>query len=311
MMDQRYTRSDGWQSGYVNNTMIVKNRRDIIIKSSVIARYGLMILLALIFVLPIMFMVVSSLKPFLQIMRDSASIRAFLPVGDLSFDNYEMVFSRTPVLRFLFNSILISTITVLGGLLVNSMAGFALSRLKWRGKQVILTVIIAVIIIPFETIAIPLLLIVNNLPWFDTNGLTLGWFNSYHVQIVPFIANAFSIYLFVQFFKGLPDALFDAARIDGATWFQVFVWIVIPLSKPVYATVAILHFLAMWNQYLWPALVIQTDAYRPIMVGFGYFNGRDGVSMAYLTIAVIPILILFFLFQNAFIKSVGATHFNR
>ena len=291
--------------------MIVKNRHYLIAQLSIIARYGLMILLALVFALPIIYMMVSSLKPYEQILRDISSIRAFLPVGGLSFTNYEAAFSRTPLLRFLLNSVLVSAITVISGLLVNSMAGFALSRLRWKGQQLILTVIVAMIIIPFETIAIPLLLIVINLPWFDANGLSLGWFNSYQVQIIPFIANAFSIYLFVQFFKELPDELFDAARIDGATWFQVFVWIVIPLSKPVYATVAILHFLAMWNQYLWPALVIQTDEYRPIMVGFGYFNGRDGVSMAYLTIAVIPVLILFFLFQHAFIKSVSATYFSK
>ena len=167
--------------------------------------------------------------------------------------------------------------------------------------------IIATIIIPFEAIAIPLLLIVNNLPWIDANGITAGWFNSYHVQIFPFIANAFSVYLFVQFFKELPDELFDAARIDGANWFQVFLWVVVPLSRPVYATVAILHVLAMWNQYLWPALVIRTDEFRPIMVGFGYFAGRDGESMAYLTVASLPILILFFVLQHTFIKSIGAT----
>ncbi|MDX1522052.1 MAG: carbohydrate ABC transporter permease [Anaerolineae bacterium] len=288
--------------------MTFQKNRGLVDKLIPIGRYVLMIWLALIFALPIIYMVVSSLKPVEQILRDTSSIRAFLPVGSLSFANYEAAFSRTPLARFLLNSVLISALTVISGLWVNSMAGFALSRLKWKGQYIILAMIIAMIIIPFETIAIPLLLVVNNLPWFDENGLTLGWFNSYQVQIVPFIANAFSIYLFFQFFKDLPGELFDAARIDGATWFQVFVWIVIPLSKPVYATVAILHFLAMWNQYLWPSLVIRTDEYRPIMVGFGYFGGRDGVSMAYLTIAVIPVLILFFAFQHAFIRSIGATY---
>ena len=136
----------------------------------------------------------------------------------------------------------------------------------------------------------------------------MGWFNSYHVQIVPFIADAFSIYLFVQFFKGLPDEIFDAARIDGANIFQIFTRIVVPLSGSVFATAAILQFLAMWNQYLWPSMVVQTDAFRPIMVGFGYFYG-GGVGMAYLTIATIPVMIFFFLFQNAFIKSISATDY--
>jgi multiple sugar transport system permease protein len=288
---------------------MIARSRGYVRKLTTISRYVLMILLALIFALPIIFMVVSSLKPDWQILRDLSSIRAFLPVGDLSLANYKEAFSFVPVARFLLNSALVTSVTVISGLFVNSMAGFALSRLKWKGQQLVLAVIIATIIIPFEAIAIPLLLIVNNLPRIDANGITLGWFNSYHVQIVPFIANAFSIYLFVQFFKGLPGELFDAARIDGANWFQVFLRVVVPLSRPVYATVAILHLLAMWNQYLWPSLVIQTDQFRPIMVGFGYFYGWGGVSMAYLTVATIPVLILFFVFQHSFIKSISATSF--
>lgn len=288
---------------------MIARSRGYVRKLTTISRYVLMVLLALVFALPIMYMVVSSLKPYWQILQDLSSIRAFLPVGDLSLANYREAFSFVPVARFLLNSALVTSLTVISGLFVNSMAGFALSRLKWKGQQLISSVIIATIIIPFEAIAIPLLLIVNNLPWIDANGITQGWFNSYHVQIVPFIANAFSIYLFVQFFKGLPDELFDAARIDGANWFQVFLRIVVPLSGPVYATVAILHVLAMWNQYLWPSLVIQTDEFRPIMVGFGYFYGWGGVSMAYLTVATIPVLILFFVFQHSFIKSISATSF--
>lgn len=289
--------------------MVAQKRRGFLHKLATISRYVLMILLALVFALPIMYMVVSSLKPTWQILQDTSSIRAFLPVGDLSFTNYVEAFRFVPLARFLLNSVVVTSLTVISGLFVNSLAGFALSRLKWKGQQIIISVIIATIIIPFETIAIPLLLIVNNLPWIDANSITLGWFNSYHVQIIPFIADAFSIFLFFQFFKGLPDELFDAARIDGASWFQVFRWIIVPLSGPVYATAAILRILAMWNQYLWPSLVIQTDEFRPLMVGFGYFFGRDGMSMAYLTVATIPLLIIFFVFQRFFIKGASILRF--
>ena len=286
--------------------MIAQKMREYVAKLTTISRYVLMTLLALIFALPIIYMLVSSLKPYEQILRDISSIRAFLPVGNLSLVNYEVAFSRVLVARFLFNSAVVTVLTVTSGLAVNSMAGFALSRLRWKGQQVILSVIIATIIIPFETIVIPLLLIVNNLPWIGVEGITLGWFDSYHVQIFPFVADAYSIYLFVHFFQALPGELFDAARIDGANWFQVFLRIGVPLSGPVYATAAILRFLAMRNQYLWPSLVIQTDEFRPIMVGWGYFGGWGGVSMAYLTIATIPVLILFFVLQHNFIKSIGA-----
>jgi len=132
-----------------------------------------MILLALIFALPIVYMVVSSLKPYWQILRDTSSIRAFLPVGALSFANYKEVFRRVPVARFLLNSALVTSLIVISGLSVNSMAGFALSRLKWKGQQFILSVIITAIIIPFKAIAIPLLLIVNSLPWINADGITL------------------------------------------------------------------------------------------------------------------------------------------
>jgi multiple sugar transport system permease protein len=289
--------------------LIVQKIRLGLNKLEAIGLYGLMILLALIFLLPILYMIFSSFKPYGQLLRDASSIRAFLPVGDLSFDNYEFAFTQAPVARFLFNSLLIATVTVAGGLFVNSMAGFALSRMRWIGQGIVIAVIVATIIIPFEAVAIPLLLLVNNLPWIGAGGLTIGWFNSYHVQIIPFLADAFSIFLFFQFFKRIPGELIDAARIDGANWFQVYARVIVPLSVPVFATVAIIRFLFMWNQYLWPIMVIQQDEYRTLMVGHGYFSGRDGASMAYLTVATVPVLILFFLFQRSFINSITSQNF--
>ena len=142
-----------------------------------IGRYLLLSLLALIFLFPIVFMLVSSLKPDFQILQDSASLRAFLPLGDLSFDNYREAFQRVPTARFIFNSVLVTTLTVLLGLLVNSMAGFSLSCLHWKGQGLVLILIIATLIVPFETIAIPLLLIVSRLPWIGLDGLHWGWLN--------------------------------------------------------------------------------------------------------------------------------------
>lgn len=286
--------------------MVTRDGRAIIHKLAELGRYALMILLALLFALPIVYMLVSSLKPSGQILRDTSSLRAFIPVGDLTFDNYLWAFNWVPLGRFLLNSILVTSLTVVSGLVLNSLAGFALARLRWRGKWIVLSVILAMLIVPFETIAIPLLLIVNNLPWVGPEGITLGWLNSYQVQIIPFIADAFSIFLFFQFFKELPKELFDAARIDGANWLQIFRWIVVPLSGPIYATTAILRILAMWNQYLWPSMVVQTDEFRTLMVGFGYFYGGDGMSMAYLVVATLPLLVLFFTFQRFFVRGAGA-----
>jgi multiple sugar transport system permease protein len=287
--------------------MISKKQTGPILWLKVIGRYILLILIALIFILPILYMASASLKPYGQIVRDSQSLKAVLPIGQISLRNYRDAFAFVSVGRFFLNSVLITVITVVSGLAVNALAGFALSKLRWRGQQFILAAIIALIIVPFETISIPLLLLVNNLPWIGSDGITVGWLNSYQVQIIPFIADAFSIFLFYQFFKALPEELFDAARMDGANWYQIFLWIVIPISGPVFATVAILRTLAMWNQYLWPSMVVQTDEFRTLMVGYGYFSGSDGRSMAYLVITTIPILILFFAFQRYFLR--GATPF--
>jgi len=274
------------------------------------SRYVLMTLLGMVFFFPIVFMVVSSLKPDLQLLRDSASYRAFLPVGDISFRNYVEAFERAPVARFIFNSGLVTTITVILGLFVNSLAAFSLSSLRWKGKEIVLSVVIATFIVPFETIAIPLLLVVSRLPWIGLDGLSQGWLNTYHVQIIPFIVDAFSIFLFVQFFKSLPEELIEAARIDGAGWFQIYSRVFVPISGPVFATAAILRGLYMWNQYLWPIMVVQTGNYRPVMVGLQYFFLRDvawGEVMAYLSTITIPILILFLALQRTFVESIASS----
>jgi len=182
--------------------------------------------------------------------------------------------------------------------------------MRWKGQGAVLTMIIATLIVPFETIAIPLLLIVSRLPTIGLNGITWGWLNTYEVQIIPFVASAFSIFLFVQFFKSLPPELIEAARIDGASWFQIYRSVIVPISGPVFATVAILTFLPKWNDYLWPIMVVQIESYRPIMVGLQYFfqlNVAWGEIMAYLSVITVPVLILFLSLQRAFIESIATT----
>ena len=274
-------------------------------------QYVLLTWIALVFIFPIVFMIVSSLKPDLQLLRDSGSLRAFLPVGDLSFDNYFSAFDRAPIARFIFNSVFITAATLVLSLLLCSLAGFSFVFLNWRGRAIILSIILATFIIPFETIAIPLLLIVNNLPWVGFDGFRIGWLNSYQVQIIPWIADALTIFLFVQYFKDLPKDLVEAARVDGATWLQVYRRVIMPLSGPVLATAAILKFLMMYNnQFIWPIMVVQEESYRPIMVGLMYFfqlNTAWGEIMAYLTIITVPVLAFYLALQKAFIASIAST----
>lgn len=275
-------------------------------------RYLLLALLSMIFLGPILFMVSSSFKPDEQIFSDLRSMRAFLPVGDVSLDNYEQVFAQSRLFLYFINSVLISGITVILGILVNSMAAFGLQRVVWRGQALLLALILALLVIPFEVLAIPLMMIVAKLPWIgvDAGGLTIvgSWFNSLHVQIVPFIANAFVIFLFYQFFKDIPLDLDDAARMDGASLWQIYWRILMPNARPVIATATIILFLAMWNQYLWPILVIQGQETRPIMVGIQQFFGRTadwGQVMAYATIVTLPVLVVFIVFQRRFVQSVA------
>jgi multiple sugar transport system permease protein len=273
-------------------------------------RYLVLVLIALIFIFPIVFMLVSSLKPNLQLLSDTSTLRAFVPIGDISLNNYREAFNRIPIGRFLFNSIFTTVVTVGVGLFLNSMAGFAFAVLRWPGKNIILAMLIATLIVPFETIAVPLLLIVNKLPMIGAAGFKIGWLDTYHVQIIPFIADVFSVYLFTQFFKDLPRELVEASRIDGAGWFQIYSRVFMPLAGPVVATAAILKFLGMYNAYLWPLMTSQSETYRPVMVGLQYFfqlNVEWGEIMAYLSIITLPVLAFYLWLQRAFIESIASS----
>lgn len=270
--------------------------------------------LAVFFLFPLVFMFVSSLKPDAQILQDMTSLDAFVPVGDISLDNYSAVFDRVPVGRFLFNSLLITVLTVSLGLFVNSLAGFALSRLRWRGRGFVMSLVIATLIVPFETIAVPMVYWVARLPTLVWEGGVLkydfGWMDSYHVQILPFVANAFSIFLFTQYFSTIPKEIDEAARVDGASWFRIYRQIIVPLSGPAFATVAILTFLPAWNQYLWPLMTVQSESLRPVMIGMQYFfqlNTAWGEVMAYTTMITVPVLLVFLAFQGQFIRSIAAS----
>lgn len=274
-------------------------------------QYVINIVLSFFFIFPILFMIMSSFKPNAQIFADLRSFNAFLPVGDLSLQNYDAVFTRSKFLRFLTNSVVISIITIVLSLLVNSMIAYALSRLKWKGQQIVLSVIIATLIIPGETVIMPLLLMVSNLPSFSlAEGFTRGWLNTYHVQIIPFITSAFSIFLFYQFFRDIPRELDEAALVDGASRFQIYHKIIVPNAGPVFATVTILTFLGTWNAFLWPIMVIQSEELRPVMVGMQYFFQQDtewGEVMAYATLITIPVLLIFLFFQGAFVRSIASS----
>ncbi|PHP52156.1 carbohydrate ABC transporter permease [Actinomyces ruminis] len=282
-------------------------------RSKVLTYIGLTVA-AIVAVFPLLFMIFSSFKSDSQIFADLGSLKAFLPVGDLSLDNYAGVFDRVPAGRFIANSVIVTVAIVGLGLIVNSMIGFAISRMRWKGKNIVLSLVLATLMVPFETIAVPLVFWVAKLPsiqWaVDGFLLKQGMLNTYQVQILPYIANALAIFLFAQHFGDIPKEIDEAARVDGASWWTIYRKIIVPLSGPTFATVAIITMLPAWNSYLWPLMVVQQESMRPVSVGMQYFfqlNPVWGQIMAYGTLITLPVLIIFVIFQRSFVQSLAGT----
>ncbi|WP_079078806.1 carbohydrate ABC transporter permease [Streptomyces sp. DSM 15324] len=257
--------------------------------------------LAFLFVLPVLYLVMGSFKPSDQVL---AGLTGFLPTH-LSLDNYRAVLSSFDsdatgyFWRFMGVSILLSTVVVLGGLIVNSMAAYGLTRLKWRGQGVVFTVVLLLMLVPFEAVAVPLFYLFNN----ERNTL--------YIQAVPFIANAFSVYQFATFFRAVPPSIEEAARIDGAGPWRTFFAIVVPMSKPVFASVAILTFLTQWGSFLWPVLMVSDPAVRPLPLEMSVFQGQMPVDwgqvLAFGVLLVLPVLVVFAFFQRWFVQGVASS----
>ncbi|HEY5733912.1 MAG TPA: carbohydrate ABC transporter permease [Gammaproteobacteria bacterium] len=245
-------------------------------------------------------MLIGSVKPEARVLSEAGSLLAFVP-GDWNLQNYRDVFARVDFARYLFNSLLITSLIVLLGLLVNSMAAYAFARLQWRGRRLLFALVLAILILPLEAIAVPLFYQVSM--W--------GWRDTYIVQILPFIANAFSIFLFYTFFLSLPRELEDAARIDGAGTSRIFFTIIIPNSKPAFATVAILTFLTQWGVFLWPLMVTSSESVRPLPLAISTFYTLPplqwGDIFAFSVMMVLPVLLVFWFFQRWFIRGVAST----
>jgi multiple sugar transport system permease protein len=262
--------------------------------------YALLIVVTLVFMAPILYMVIGSFKPSDEVLN---GLSGFLP-ENLTFSNYPGVFDRFNsdatghFADFYITSIIVSSVIVIGGLLVNSLAAYALARLQWAGRNFVLVGVILLVIVPFEAIAVPLFYLLND------------YRNTYYVQFLPFIANAFSIYLFYTFFIGLPKDFEEAATVDGAGPWKIFFAIIVPLSRPVFASVTILSFLSAWGAFLWPVMMVDEPKYRPLPLEISVFQGQPpyewGQIFAFGVMLVLPLLIVFLIFQKWFIASVAS-----
>jgi multiple sugar transport system permease protein len=266
----------------------------------VTAHYTVMLVLAAFFLFPLAFMFVSSVKADEAVLSGSDSLGAFVPNPYVGATNYGDAVERGSFLRVLVNSVVISGAIVACGLVVNSLLGYALARLRFVGRSLIVVLVIALTIIPFEALAVPLLFM----------SARLGWLDTYQVQILPFVANPLFVYLFYTFFLGIPVSLEEAARMDGAGPVRTFVSVVAPLARPAYATMAILGFLFSWGQLLWPVMVTRGVEVRPLPLGIGTFKTTPPVQwgdiMAYATMMALPLLVVFLVFQRYFVRGVAS-----
>lgn len=260
-------------------------------------KYGVLGIGAVVFAYPFLWMIASSLKP-------EAQIGGFgLYSSDFTLSNYAQVFTRIPVGRAFLNSVIVSVTTTLSVLVFGSMVGYALARLEFAGKNILYGIVLFTMTLPFQITLIPQYILM----------VKLGITDTYLALVAPTLMTALSIVLFRQFFLHIPQALVDAARIDGCSELRILFRIVWPLSKPVIITVSILTFMTSWNEVLWPLIVVRDRSLMtlPQLVTLFTIGGEAesllGLQLAAATLLALPIILAYAFFQRYFIESMAST----
>ncbi len=267
-----------------------------------ILMYILLTMIALVFMFPLIWMLVSSFKDDAGIFSDITGLKAFLPSFKAEvFFNYQEVLGRIPLVKAMLNSLSYIVVVIVLGLIVNSMAGYAFARLDFPHKNMIFSMLLAVMVIPAQTVMLPQFSIIYK----------MGLSNSYLALILPAIASPMYIFLFRQNFLGIPESIEEAAKLDGASALRIFFQRIMPLAKPIYATVTILVFIALWNDFVWPVMVISDTGKQTIQMAlsslFSISPVNYGNVMAGLTIVTIPVLIIFLSLQKYYVAGVAST----
>lgn len=250
---------------------------------------------------PIIFCLASSLRSHEDYATNILpfTIRSIFP-SELTLENYKIIFQDYQFWKPILNSAIVTFFSIAFGCILNSIAAFAYTCFDFKGKKIFFALVMISFMIPFESIAIPLYSIVDQLKMIDT----------YRGMIIPAIADGLVIYLFIQFFKDLPVSLIESARMDGASWITVFSKIIIPISKPVFVTSALMMFQSQWNSYMWPLLVARSKDIRTIQIAISAFSGERNIQWTYIYAAsfisiLIPI-ILFIPLQKYYIEGITA-----
>lgn len=253
---------------------------------------GALLLLAVVSLAPLLWMVSVSFMPAGEASRFPPPL---LPSG-ATLANYHELFARTGMARNFANSLLVSGAITLGSLLINTMAGYAFAKLRFSGRERIFRLLLAALVIPAQVAMLPLFLLMKQ----------LGLVNSFGGVIVPALATVFGIFLVRQYARGIPDELLEAARIDGASEWRIFFQVVLPMLKPVLVTLAIFTFMAAWNDFMWPLIVLTDQAHYTLPVALASLSREHimdvEMMMAGAVITVLPVLLLFLLLQRYYLQ---------
>ena len=248
-------------------------------------------------VLPFFWMVSTSLKTPLEALKFPPTWWPASP----QFQNYLDVFRQIPLWRYLANTVLVAFLSLMGVLATGIMAAYAFARFRFPGREVLFMGFLALMMIPLPVYLVPSYTIL----------FRLGWIDTYAAMIVPWIVNIFAIFLLRQHIRQLPQDLFDAARIDGCSNFWMLLRIVLPLCKAPLVTITVFNVISSWNSFFWPLIVTNSDRIRPLQVGLAYFSREQSTNytllMAATTMAIIPLVLLFFAAQRQIIQSQART----
>ena len=269
-------------------------------------------ILSLIFLMPVFYMIATSTKTDEQIAQSAGTIMMFIPNFDSIasiFDNYIQLFTEYEIWKYALNSSIYAVITIVLNILVNALAGYVLAKFNFPGKKFFLFLILFLIIVPVETSIIPLYMIAVRL-------LKLTGTLSPVAVVLPGVISIFNIFLYMQFFTSIPKEYEEAMHIDGANRVRIFFDLILPLSKPIVATTAVFCFIGVWNDFLWPQLVLPTDlgdmsawpvqTIQAFLIGFQSIpEVTGGERMAALVVTTIPIFIVYALAQKYIVKGFG------
>lgn len=285
------------QQAHVTPTTVAGNRNLFILQRVLL--YIIMILIALIFLIPLAWMLSTSFKPPSQLFTRELQ---WIPTT-FTWENYSRLFGnpQTPVARWFFNSLAIATISTVLTLTVDALAAYAYARMEFPGRKFFFGLMLLTLFVPGFMFIIPNFLTIN----------ALHLINNWAGVILPGLAGVFGVFFLRQFFEGLPKELEEAAMIDGANQFQVFYKVVLPLSRPALATLAVITFLASWNDFLWPLLILKDRSLQTLPPGLrtlqSSYTSEYGVIMAGAVVVAIPVLILYMLLQRYIVQSIAST----